>query len=339
MSQARTARLIAKYESADISKDIAPFLKSFSISEVLGGEADTAEITVEDREELWVGGWFPQRGDTMELSISLTDWTAEGDARQLPFGKFEIDEIGNSAPPNEAKIKMVSIPNNAGIRSVEKTRSWEKVKLSAIGKEIADGAGLEFFYDTEEDPTLERAEQNEESDLSFLLKICKDAGLALKVSDKKIIIFDVKKYEEADPVLTLAKGTSAVKNFDASATIRNVYKACHVKYKHGDKGEMIEYTYTDPNKKDGLTLQVNEKVETVEEAEKLAKKKLREKNGEEFSVSLTTPGNFALLASNTVELAGFHIYDGKYLIVKSSHEIGTGGYTTKIDLRRCLDGY
>ena len=49
-------------------------------------------------------------------------------------------------------------------------------------------------------------------------------------------------------------------------------------------------------------------------------------------------GKIALLASNTVTLVGFHVYDGKYLITRSSHEIGSG-YTTKIELRRVIDGY
>ena len=88
-----------------------------------------------------------------------------------------------------------------------------------------------------------------------------------------------------------------------------------------------------------MILQVNEKVETLEEAERLAKKKLREKNKEEFTVSMTLPGNFALVASNTIDLSGLHVYDGKYLITKSTHEINGSGYTTKIELRRCLDEY
>ena len=339
MSNARIAAVRAIYEGTDISREIHAYFKGFSFSDAISSEADTASVTLEDRSELWMGDWLPERGAKMEITLEQKWWAGEWDEAELPLGKFEIDEIVSSGPPNEAKIKMVSIPNNAEIRSVERTRPWEKTQLSVIANDVATGAGMELYYDAEEDPVLERAEQSEESDLSFLLKICKDAGLALKVTDERIVIFDVQKYEEADPVLTLTKGSSAIKQFDAKATINKVYKACHVKYKHSKKSELIEYTFEDPNKKDGMTLQVNEKVETLEEAEKLAKKKLREKNQEEISVSVTTVGNFALLSSNTVELSGFHFYDGKYLIVGSTHEIGAGGYTTKINLRRCLDGY
>ena len=336
--EARRAKIKCLYDSEDISQDIASFLKGFSVTEVLGGEADEAEISLHDREELWMGDWLPELGATMDITLQISDWEGEGDTRELPFGKFDVDEITISGWPHEAKIKLISVPVTGGMNSVKKTRAWEKVKLSQIAQDIAGSAGMELYYDTEEDPMQERAEQSEQTDLSFLQKLCKDAGLSLKVTDKKIVIFDVSKYEKADPVLDIVNGTSAVKSFECRQTVHEIYKACHVKYKHSKKDELIEFTFTDPKREKGETLEINEKVESVAEAEKLAKKKLHEKNLEESSVSLTIVGNFALLASNTVTLKGFHTFDGKYLIMKSSHEVGSG-YTTKVDLRRVIDGY
>ena len=336
--KARRARVKCKYDNVDISQDIACFLKSFSVREVLSGEADSAEITLEDREVLWRGDWFPERGAIMDITLVISDWEGEGDNRELPFGKFEVDEITNTGPPNEAKIKLISVPNNTDLRGVERTRAWEKANLSRIVQDVAEGAGMQHFFDTPEDPVIERAEQSEETDLAFLQKLCKDAGLALKVTDKNVVVFDIAKYEAAEPVMTITKGKDNIISFDCRTTIHEIYRACHVKYKHGKKDELIEYTFTDPKRTNGRTLEVNEKVVSIEEAEKLAKKKLREKNLDEVAVSLNMVGNFALLASNTVTLAGFHVYDGKYLIMRSSHEIGSG-YTTKIELRRVIDGY
>ena len=336
--KSRRTRVKCKYDNVDISQDIARFLKSFSVREVLSGEADSAEITLEDREALWQGDWFPERGAIMDITLVISDWESEEDNRELPFGKFEVDEITNTGPPNEAKIKLISVPNNTDLRGVERTRAWEQANLSRIVQDVAEGAAMKHFYDAPEDPVLERAEQSEETDLAFLQKLCKDAGLALKVTDKNIVVFDIAKYEAAEPVMTITKGKDNIISFDCRTTIHEIYRACHVKYKHGKKDELIEYTFTDPKRTNGRTLEVNEKVASIEEAEKLAKKKLREKNLEEVSVSLSMVGNLALLASNTVTLVGFHVYDGKYLITRSSHEIG-GGYTTKIELRRVIDGY
>ena len=336
--KARRAKVKCTYDNVDISRDIAVFLKSFSVREVLGGEADSAEITLEDREELWLGDWLPERGAIMDIGIAVSDWEYEGDNRELPFGKFEVDEITNTGPPNEAKIKLISVPNNTDLRGVERTRAWEKANLSRIVQDVAEGASMQHYYDAPDDPIIDRAEQSEETDLAFLQKICKDAGLALKVTNETIVVFYISKYESADPVMTITKGRDNIASFDCRMTIHNIYRACHVKYKNGSKGELIEYTFTDPHREKGRTLEVNEKVESIDEAEKLAKKKLHEKNLEEVAVSLSMMGDFALLASNTVMLKGFHVYDGKYLIVRSSHEIGSG-YTSKIELRRVIDGY
>lgn len=336
--KARRAKVKCTYDNVDISRDIAAFLKSFSVREVLGGEADSAEITLEDREELWLGDWLPERGAIMDIGIAVSDWEYEGDNRELPFGKFEVDEITNTGPPNEAKIKLISVPNNTDLRGVERTRAWEKANLSRIVQDVAEGASMQYYYDAPDDPIIDRAEQSEETDLAFLQKICKDAGLALKVTNETIVVFDISKYENADPVMTITKGRDNIASFDCRMTIHNIYRACHVKYKNGGKGELIEYTFTDPHRAKGRTLEVNEKVESIDEAEKLAKKKLHEKNLEEVAVSLGMMGDFALLASNTVMLKGFHVYDGKYLIMRSSHEIGSG-YTSKIELRRVIDGY
>ncbi len=339
MSKARHVKLKAVYDGTNITKEIQGAFKSFSYADAISGEADTVSITMHDREEIWMGDWMPERGATLELTLEQEAWQGAGDRTSLPLGLFEVDEIENSGPPNEIKLKAVSIPNNAEIRSVEKTRSWEKVQLSAIARDVAEGAGMELFYDAEDDPTLERAEQSEESGLSFLLKLCRDAGLALKVSDGKVVIFDVRKYEEAEPVLTVRKGESTILSFSAKSTINKIYKACHVKYKNSKKDVYIEHTFTAPGRTEGMTLEVNEKVETLEEAEKLAKKRLREKNMEEISVSVTMLGSFSLLSGNTVKLERFHAYDGKYMIVRATHDVGTGGYITRMDLRKCLDGY
>ena len=270
--KARRAMVKCKYDNVDISQDIARFLKSFSVREVLSGEADSAEITLEDREALWQGDWFPERGAIMDITLVISDWESEGDNRELPFGKFEVDEITNTGPPNEAKIKLISVPNNTDLRGVERTRAWEKANLSRIVRDVAEGAAMEHFYDAPEDPIIERAEQSEETDLAFLQKLCKDAGLALKVTDKNIVVFDIAKYEAAEPVMTITKGKDNIISFDCRTTIHEIYRACHVKYKHGKKGELIEYTFTDPHRAKGQTLQINEKVEALRRQKSLPRR-------------------------------------------------------------------
>lgn len=337
---ARRVKAYIYVNGKNITDDISGYVKAVSYTDNLSGEADTAEISLHDVNHIWREAWFPQRGDTASIELVRLDWNGDG-IEVFPLGSFEIDECTNKYSQgggNECTVKLNSISNNTGLRSINESRSWEKVKLSKIAGDIAAEAGLTLFYDTKEDPEIARAEQSEKSNLAFLQKLCTDNGLALKVSDNKLIIFDEEKFEEQEPIVILIYGSAAIKSFSATATISKIYKSCKVEYKHGKKSEEISAEYTDTSKKSGMTLKINQKVENQAEAEKLAKKKLREKNKEEIKVSMSLVGKFFYLSGNVIALADHGFYDGNYLIEKATHKVGDG-YEVSVDLRKCLKGY
>ncbi len=348
--EARRISAIIKYNNKDISVDISKYLKSISYTDNLSGEADDLQITLEDKAGLWQSTWIPEKGTLLDATLQQKYWqTLSALPQSLRLGLFEIDEITSNGYPSEVQIKAVSVPDNNTLRGTERSRSWEKAKLQVIANDIASAAGMSLFWDTEENPVLDRAEQTEQSDLSFLYAICKDKGLALKISDKKIIIFDEAKYEAEKAKITIVKPGTVYKKesgmkylfvgtgYSLRTKIRDIYAACRVSYQQGSSKSNIEATYTVAGKK-GKTLQVNEQVESVAAALNLAKKRLREKNKDEVTGSLNMLGNFILLSGVTVNLLGFGAFDDKYLITRASHDIGSG-YTTNIDVRRCLNGY
>lgn len=325
-------------EGKNVTADLKKFIQSVTYTDVLEGEADTAQITLNDTERLFIGDWFPTRGDSVNLTFIKNHWT--DNPEKLNLNDFEIDEITNnsSSSGNIAQIKLNSIANKTELRSTDKNRAWENVKLSKIAKDIADSANLELFYDTQEDPEIKRAEQKEKSNLSFLYELCKNRGIAVKIADNKLILFDVEKYEQSDAVKTFSYGDGQIISFSGTATISKIYKAAHVKYQHGKKAEKQDYTFTDETKSEGLTIEINKRVDNPAEAEKLAKKELRNKNKDEIKVRLTVIGDFALLAGNCIELKDYGFYSGKYLIDKATHNL-SDGYTVNLELHKCLKGY
>lgn len=350
MVQARRVEVTIKYNNKDISADIMPYVKSLSYRDAMGGQADDLQLTLEDRQGLWQSAWFPDKGAMLDVSLVTSGWQSAGALPQtLRLGTFELDEINSSGYPSEVQLKAVSVPFNNTLRGEEHTRSWEKAELKTIANDIASAAGLNLFFDTDYNPTIERAEQTEQSDLSFLLALCGDYGLSLKISSGQLIIFDELKYETAEALLTIVKpGTiyipeenmiylPAITGYNLMTKLRDIYAACHVAYQQGKNKAMIEATFTVPGKT-GKTLQVKEQVENVADAERLAKKRLREKNRDEVTGSINLPGSFYLVAGITINVLGFGAYDGKYIITEAQHDVGNG-YTTSINIRRCLDGY
>ena len=330
----RTRRTEAKVIIAgkDVTKDIEQYLMSVSYTDVLEGESNTAQISLHDRERLFIADWFPKRGDSAQIILQKSDDSVD-------FGLFEIDEIDNkvSSSGNTASIKLNSIANKSELRSIDKSRSWEKVKLSKIAKDLTEEAGMDLFFDAE-DVEIERAEQKETSNLKFLHKLCKDNGLCLRVANNQVIIFDAERYEAKDAIKTLTYGDGEILSFSGKATISKIYKSARVKYRHGKQAEKIDYTFDDPAKSEGMTLEINKHVESPAEAEKLAKKELRKKNQDEIKVQLQVIGEFEYLAGQNIELADFGFYSGKYCIEKATHSVGKG-YTCSLELRRCLKGY
>lgn len=325
-------------DGEDVSANLSPYLKSISYTDNSGGEADTAEIEVEDSTHRFIGDWLPKRGLTVSITLYRENWQGDGQIETFDLGSFELDEITVSYPPSTARFKLNSIPQNSGLRQKDESKSWENVRLSQIATDVALKSGVILFYETVEDPMIQRAEQSEVSALAFLEKLCSDNGLALKVSNGTLIIFDETKLELQSPVATLDYDLSTITRFQATATLNEIYKKCEVVYKHGQKDEKISGSYEDASKDGGKTLRINQRVETQADAEKLAKKKLRDKNKKETQIRLTTVGRFELVAGNVVELINHGKFSGRYLIEKSTHRVGNG-YTVDLELRKCLSEY
>ena len=337
-------------ESKDISDDISKYFLSLSYTDNLSGQVDDITLTLEDRGQLWMGDWFPEEGAILSLKIHTYNW-ANINAGELTFdlGKFEIDEIEIQGMPSTAQIKAVSVISAGTLRGEKKNRTWDKISIWKCADDICKENGVELYWDCEKNPNLDHVEQTDESDLNFLQKITKDAGFSLKVTPEKVIIFDDMKYEKQEPVLAFQRPGDAVKTgslpaifqftgYHFKAKTRDIYWKCKVKYQKGKEKKLIEGEFAAPDRKEGKILYVDEQVETVAEAEELAKKKLREANKDEFTGGFSTIGNFQLVAGIVIKLDGYGKFDGNYLITKANHEIG-GSYTTNIEVRRCLNGY
>ena len=319
-----------KIAGTDVTRDLFPYLLNISYVDNLSGEADTLDVELMDKDRLFIGDWFPTLSDT--LQISLTKDSGSGSVETLDLGVFEIDEIEASSPPSTFKIKAVSVSQNSALRQRDESRSYENVKLSEIAQDIAGAAGVTLFYKAEDDPIISRAEQQEQSRLAFLEKLCKDNFLALKVSDGQLIIFDESELDKQEPALTLFRHQDVI-NFNARATIQEIYGRCDVAYHHGGKDELLMGSFESGSS--GKVLKVNKKCETQAEAERLARNSLREKNKDQVKISLTTTGNFALVAGNVVKLSGWGKFDWNYLVEKATHSL-SNGYQTRVELRRCL---
>lgn len=283
------------------------------------------------------------KGAEVSAVIIQKNWESDEKDRVLDCGVFQVDSVDGSGPPAKVTIKAGSIPYTSTIRTQKKTKAWEQIKLSGIAKEIAARNGLKCLYESNFDPLYKRREQVRESDITFLKRLCKAAGISLKVTAKMIVLFDAAEYEKKAAIRTIKRGASDISKYTFGTSFHDTaYSSCRVKYTDPASKKTYEATYTAPDaSKDsnGQTLEINEKVSSNAEAKALAEKRLREKNSQEFKASFNLAGDARLVAGITVNVEGYGAFDGKYIIETASHSVSSSGYKTNITLRRVLEGY
>lgn len=338
MKSGRRVTLDVAYNNKKITNDIAPFITDVSFTDNLSGAADDISISLGDRDKKWIGSWMPREGASLDVTLIYSGWDTSKYIKKK-LGYFEIDEIEASGPPTSISIKAVSIPESSSLRGQKKSRSWEKVNLKKVAQDIAATSKISLIFLVNENPEYDRLDQEHEQDLIFLMRICKDAGLTLKVTNKSIIILDEKSLESNQSVGTIKRTNIRLIDWSARTKLNGTFNSCLVRYTIPNSKKTIEYTFT-PKKipQNGRILFVNEEVKNTADAEKLAKNKLREANKDGTTMTIRFAGILPYYSGQTLMMKKFGQFNGKYIITNISINVGSGTETT-IDLRKCLEGY
>lgn len=315
-----------------ISEDGARVYGWVNAADVEGGEAGQPQQEKERK---------AFKGTEIHAVIIQKNPFSDGKDKVHDCGVFEIDSVDFSGPPDKLTIKATSIPYSSTLRQTDKTKVWENSTLKNIGAAIAANNGLQLMYISEYNPTYERKEQLNISDIVFLQSLCKGAGISLKVTSKTIVMFDAAEFEKKPEVKKLKKGKKNILSYKLStSTTDTEYAKCTVSYTNPVTKEKIEASYTKPggSGENAQELKIEEKVNSREEALTLAGKYLRAKNKGETTAQITVIGDVDYCAGITVRLYGYGEYDGKYIVETATHNL-TGGYTTDLKLRSCLEDY
>ena len=328
---ARRVELNLSIGGVDITDDIAPYVLSFTYNDNRSGEADSITVELEDRQGKFIGDWFPKRNSVMVASIRVKDWKGAGDTQILKCGIFEIDEI--EASQGTLSIKGVSSPVTYAGRRESITKTWEKMQLKSIAQDIAGKAGLTLNYTAAENPEFGRIDQTQESNLQFLTRLTHRSGLAIKIVDGKISIYNEVDAEKEAASFTISRTGGLVRGWSFKTQSVNTYKSCEVSYFDPNSKSLIEADAAEPDDMpSGQVLKINTRVENQAEAEALAQSKLRDANKREVTGSLDLVGDVRLLDGIVIQVEGFGTFDGKYRIATSSHSVASGGYTTRVEL-------
>lgn len=325
------------YNHSNITAQLEQYLMDWTFTDNLSGEIDDLNIRLEDTDALWLEAWFPTKGSLLEPTIIRTYWTDNPIKTKL--GKFEIDEISGSN--SVITISALATSESNSLRGEEKCKAWEKATLKKVIGDVASANKLKLIWQTSDNPKKDRYEQENETDIKFIFRLCKDEGLCLKLSSNTIVVLDESDYEKQPTVETIrrkSKDTDVikVKKYSFKSTLTDTYRACRVTNHDAKKKKTISATFTAPKApKVGRTLVIKEDIKSVSEARRLAKKKLREKNKNATTLTLEVFSNMHIDAGMTFNLADFGKLNGKYIVTKVVYT----QFSITLDVRRCLEGY
>lgn len=338
LQDARRAELMLIYNGKDVTKSLSASLLQCSYTDAKSGELDRLHISLQDRERLWQGDWQPNEGDIIKAEIRVLNWTKPNESKTLPCGTFSVDSFGFSGPPDTVTIEALSLPGQTTVRQEERTKAWENVKLSTLAKEVAKRANLKLFYDTKNDPSYERIEQQQKSDLLFLMETAIKEGIAIKVSSGTLILFDEEKFEQQEPVLDIVRGKSNILTYKFNwNTVDAAYVACENSYEDTKAKKTVTVAYRPPKApKTGPVLRISERADSEVAALRLCKARLRERNKAAHTASFTLVGDIRLASSSTINVVGWGRFDGKYIIESANHEVSGSGYIVHLETRKVL---
>lgn len=314
------------WNGAQVTADLKGQVTAVTYTDPAAGEADSLDISIQDRDGLWTGPWLPAEGDALEASIHVTDWDREGDSRFLPCGSFILDDFRFSGWPVTGTISAVSVPADSSFRETERSKTWEDVTLQELAQEIAGRAGVALAWDAEGGGAkLKSVEQTRRTDCEFLTGVCGDYGLAVKVYAKKLVVYDREAYKKK-PTAVLLRPEDLL-SWSWKTSLAGTYTGG-------------EYAYTDLKTEEEICvrtgggsrlLKLSGKADSAADAEQKLKAAIASANHGHTSLSVSLRGRPDLAASLCVRVEGLGRLSGKYFINKAVHRVG-GGYTTDLEL-------
>ncbi|SUB64639.1 Phage protein D [Plesiomonas shigelloides] len=176
--QENTPAFSLTMEGQDITTKIEKRLKSLTLTDNRGFEADQLDIELDDADGALK---LPRRGVGLTLALG---WKGQA---LTPKGRFTVDEIEHSGAPDVLRITARSADFRDTL-NIQRDASYHDVTLGDIVTTIAKRNKLEVALDSEMAKIhIKHVDQTNESDGSFLTRLAKQEGAIALVKGGKLL--------------------------------------------------------------------------------------------------------------------------------------------------------
>ncbi len=326
MSAPRKAFLTILYRGKNFDKKLVNYIESFQYTDAASGESDSISLSLYNIDMKWLNEWMPSKGDEMKPSIRTRNWNKQKEIITFKCGTFTVDDISFSGRPLSCNISAVSAPAEGGFKAEAKNRQWQDTTLQKIAEKAAGEGKLSLVYEADE-IKIKKLEQSNESDSSFIKKLCDDYGLGMKIYNNRLVIYNEEAYEKKSPVATLDEKDMLSWNYNT--TLDGTYTGAELSYTNPD-GQTIKASVGTGERLYRITSTI--KAFDKKDAELKAAAALKKANKSMYTMTVSIPANTSIIATSTVRITGLGKANGKYYVEKVTHNLN--GYTMKLQIRK-----
>jgi len=320
------------YQGKDITAELTPYLMEVTYTDRLDGQADELEVRLADGTGSFLADWYPDKGTEISLEYGYAH------APLVRAGAFDVDEIEASAPPLEVRIRALA----TGISRQARTRlgkAYEQTSLAAIVKQVAIRIGAKTAGRIEA-IQIDRATQYHETDWVFLVRLCREYGYLVKLTDnnKTLAVFMLEDLAAQAPVRSLAP--CDMTRWSCRDRITGVPLRTEVRHHDLKTGKLIvsEMKAGVVSRPGATSQDVRVKVaraKTPVQAQVIARAEQARHEIDQTSMEVSLPGDPRLVAGAAVTVTDLGRLTGTYLIIEARHGISpSAGYATSLQLKR-----
>lgn len=288
------------YQEKNILGEIS--LSKAVYTESLGGSFDDLKLIISDSEKLW-SHWKPEKGHQVQFK-GIQD-----------SGKMYVDSIKMS----RGQITLKALPIDNRNKSIKKA-SYESINIRNLALRIAESLGLNLKTFEVPDYIYRRVDCSS-TGIKELSEIALNEGLQVKVHQGNLILYS-NQYLEAQNISEVIQMTD-FPEFEYDDSSMGDYDGLIVRYGHyyGSAGNL-----------QGRVKEIELLVENDDMARRYAMNLLKYENGRSTIMCIYGEISKGLYPGMLVELIGYGLPDGKYLIEKRISDLVIG--QSKIQMRR-----
>jgi len=187
--QSNIADFRLSVDGNDFTSKARPRLISLSLTEKRGEEADQLEITLDDSDGKLA---LPGKDALVQLQLG---WKRGTDVTVglVDKGRFTVDEVGWSGPPDVVTIRARSADLTSAFRA-RREKSYRNTTLGAIAEKVAAANGLTAKVDPSLSSIAVRVlHQHQVSDMALLRRLGREHDAVATVKDRKLILSPIGK--------------------------------------------------------------------------------------------------------------------------------------------------